>query len=163
MKLINTVFIFVLCLSVGLLAWTVYKSTVIPTQHETLFLQDYTSLNQNYNQIKEDEAIFDKYYKIENVLWPHMITFKIIKLNPNLDTKIKISNIKGLLTKTYTNKFNKILKASFNKHTNEYTLTGDNLTIDATKWRIEFKMDVVLNGDKLDNKMLVLYKQINTK
>ena len=173
MKKINIMFIFILCLSLFLLSWTVYKSASIPTQHENLFFQDSTNLEQNYNKIKQDEAIFNKYYKIEHKVvdtsLDTSIVFKITKLD--VDTTIhisNISNIKALLTKAHTNKFNKILEVSFNQNTNEYILKSAKL--DKSKWRVELKMDIILskndnanikNMPNSANTNIVLYQQIN--
>ncbi len=156
MKLINTVFLLVFLTGLYLLGWTVYKSKSVPTQYETTFLQNRASLDFNINKIKEDQEFFDKYCKIEYQALQNKVIVKIIKQNPNID--IKTSNPQALLTTSYTNKYNKTLKAISDDDKHIYSFEVDNLNV-AHQWIVEFRVNVTISADDI-NRELIIYKQI---
>jgi len=156
MKLINAVFLIVFCLGLYLLGWTVYKSQSVPTQYETTFLQNRASLDFNINQIRQDQEVFDKYCKIEYQILQNKVVVKIIKQNSNID--ITTSNPQALLTTSYTNKYNKTLKAISDDGRHIYSFSLSDLDV-AHQWVVEFRVDVSISGDGT-KRALTIYKQI---
>jgi nitrogen fixation protein FixH len=149
-KLINSVFVFVLFLSLFLLSFTVYKSNQQTIEHENLFSTDYKTVDRNYNKIIEQENIFKEQ---ASFAYEYINDKLIIQINSKNDFKVQVLSIDALLTRPHTNKNNETLKVSLNK---PYTIEIPKLSLG--NWRVILKIAI-----KLKTKNIVLYKHINIK
>jgi len=150
MKLINFVFIFVLFLTLFLLSYTVYKSNETPVEHENLFSLDYQSVSRQFNQIKENEKIFNDYATFSYKYINDKLIIDIKNKDMNTSS-INILSVKALLTRPHTNKNNKNLMPYLKKDT--YIIDIPKLSLG--KWRINLSVNI-----NIKSKNIILYKHI---
>ena len=139
MKITDFVFVFVFFLSLSLLTWTTITSIENPVQHENLFSTNYKYVEANFNKIKADEIKFKKSSSLK-------YDIQGSKIFIDISSNAKIISTRALLTRPHTNKDNQELKV-LNKDLKSLEIELPKLTIGM--WKVNVKMEVELNGDKL--------------
>jgi hypothetical protein len=100
----------------GMIIWTVVSAVTAPPQEENMYMSSYQYVDEHYNDMLDDEAWFDKKYKLSSNVKDFKIGENVINITiSSRDNKV-VGDIEvtSLLTRVETNKLNSnIGKLSF--------------------------------------------------